>query len=127
MSLSYTFSAQFETKQQASFPSDDIDKSKCTKLPITLPEKLDLKITINGKKIDILVLNDFRSNLLKKNSIIKGSISSFNYKTYTNCYELDVGLFAGGRFCFNKDKKNAEFIIYGSGLPIIVSLIGIIQ
>lgn len=44
-------------------------------------------------------------------------------------YELDEGLFAGGRFIIwiSNDEFNAEYTIYGSGVPIVKSERGVLK
>lgn len=62
---------------------------------------------------------------MKTVSIMPDSVSGILVENTEGClsYDLDNGLFAGGRFLLwiNDDRFEGEYTIYGSGVPIISS------
>jgi len=64
-------------------------------------------------------------------SISPGPVTGLKEKNSEECrfYELSDGLFAGGRFLvwIDNDEFEAEFTVYGSGVPIIRSERGILE
>jgi hypothetical protein len=116
-SLQFTSEYTFQITKVADhpvvhFPYDTLSENQFT--ACTEVKKFDIKFSFNGNHISI------------QNDSIVGEKSS-QTNQYLK-YNLGQGLFAGGRFLiWNKQQQiEAEFTIYGSGVPIIRSERGIL-
>ncbi len=92
-------------------------KESESKTPIALEE---FKVDDNKISYEIEFSNNKTKITIKGKEIFKGAI--VQNKDNQLVYDLIEGTFAGGRFIFfDKESKEGELIIYGSGVPIIKS------
>ena len=89
------------------FPTDNLQES-------------DYKETTEGTQYNVTFSKDGEMVTIEPGSI-RGQRT--NKDDESKFYELDEGVFAGGRFVvwINNDSFEAELTIYGSGVPIIKS------
>ena len=89
------------------FPTDNLQES-------------DYKETTEGTQYNVSFSKDGEMVTIEPGSI-RGQKT--NKDDESEFYELDEGVFAGGRFVvwINNDSFEAELTIYGSGVPIIKS------
>ena len=89
------------------FPMDDLQES-------------DYEETNEGTQYNVTFSEDGQMVIIEPGSI-RGQKTNDGYES--KLYELDEGLFAGGRFVvwINNDSFEVELTIYGSGVPIVIS------
>ena len=89
------------------FPMDDLQES-------------DYEETNEGTQYNVAFSEDGQMVTIEPGSI-RGQKT--NDGDESKLYELDEGVFAGGRFVvwINNDSFEAELTIYGSGVPIVIS------
>ncbi|ARF11811.1 hypothetical protein Klosneuvirus_2_247 [Klosneuvirus KNV1] len=115
----YIFTVTYEAKLvQPTFTLTNKDYVKSNNI-------IKYHVTIDGNKIEIKDNNNYLihgSLVDNNNSRIHGGLCS-NNQEIVHSYYLGLGTAGGGRFIIFKDNL-AEFTHYGSGKPIISSMIG---
>ena len=105
--------SRISTGPDVQFPHDSLTESDYTAISEVIQH--EVTFTADGKSV----------------SISPGPVAGFKEKDNDVCkfYEITDGLFAGGRFLIwiYNDEFEAEFTVYGSGVPIIRSERGILE
>ena len=99
---------------------DRISESPNVQFPMDDLQESDYEETNEGTQYNVAFSEDGQMVTIEPGSI-RGQKT--NDGDESKLYELDEGVFAGGRFVvwINNDSFEAELTIYGSGVPIVIS------
>lgn len=101
-------------KTDIQYPSEELEES-------------DYKATIEEKKYAVTFSTDGEGVVIEPGSI-KGALRGYDTSSEKIYYDLEEGVFAGGRFVvWDNNSFQAELTIYGSGVAVINSERGVLE
>jgi hypothetical protein len=105
------------------FKIDRVASGPNVQFPHDILQESDYTETNEGIQYEITFLENDRIVTIESSGTGSVSGERSNDGEPSKCYELNEGLFAGGRFIIwiSNDHFEAEYTLYGSGVPIIRS------